>query len=172
MENFKTVKVVFVNNGENRGTYGAHCFLESFKGDINEKCQRFVNHDFDMLVETDLYRVIEIKMPIWFTEKYYLSNEINLKFSVALGGEQVYNFNETQFKNFNRLGQKLQYWYEWSKKSKNKFIQSLRNQFNDWLSNEDNKYTSPFSYKQIECAFKFFPHWEADNIATRVYWQK
>jgi hypothetical protein len=172
LSSVKKVQVVFMNTGENRGSHSEHAFLESFTGDLDEKCSRCANADFNMLVEDDLYRVKEVLMPEWFTEQYYLRNYIQLRFARGLGGSQVYGFNRTQFENFIKLGETLQFWFGWSAKSKSGFVLSLRGQFDQWLANEDNKYNSPLSAKQIDCAYKFCPTWEAKSAAAHIYRSK
>lgn len=168
----KTVSVVFENNGENVGTYGVLCFLESFKGDINEKTQRFVNSGWDMLVETDLYAVEEVCMPDWFTEQDYLNHNISLKYAIALVGKKVFEFNRIMFNNVISLPEQYQYFVGYmlkTRKKQNSFMDSLEAQIMIWLNTESNKYERPLSYKQFDTASKFAKLYEANRVANNVY---
>ncbi len=171
----KTVSIVLYNNGENCGTYDFFCFMENFKGEINEIVSRFVNADFDMLVDTNLYKVVQKDMPNWMNEDDYKEYNIALRYLLALvdNAETVYNWNKTEFINASRLNEQYQYFIGYLlKQKKNTFLLSLKDQVLSWLKNENNKYGSPLSIKQFQAGSTYCKLWEAKRIAESVYYMR
>lgn len=171
----KTVKLVLINNGENRGTYAPLCFLSSFPTDkdLNETCIRCMNWDFDMPVECSLYKVSDIEIPDWMTEQYYLHNYISYKFSCALAYDFVLTLNEDQYNKFKALGEKYQYFIDeyFKGNTKNPFKISIREQIIAWLNSPyDYKRPTPLSPRQFEAAARYVPLYNAKSISTRAYY--
>ena len=166
----KLQKIVYYASGENSGTYSAKCFLENFTGDLNEKTERFVSWDCNIPTEVDMFRVREVQLPDWMSENEFMEWEIDYKYAIGLAGECVIEMSREKFMNFKDLSEKKKYWYGWAKKSKNAFITSLFNQFDQWL--EDPKFKSPLSEKQWEYATRYCPLYEAKAISKSLYYQR
>lgn len=165
----KTVTVIYHADGENQGTYGALCFAENFTGNLSEKTQRFISHDFDQTTEVDLYKKRVVRIPDWMQEQDYLSHEVQLKFSVALAGDCVLSLSREEFNRFTGLSDRLRYWYGWAQKQKTPFIASLLDQFNAWLRGETG-FNSPLSPAQFEAGSKFCPLYKAKKISEKLYY--
>ena len=90
----KKQTLVLRNNGENCGTYSVICFLESFKGNMDETCMRCLSFDDNRQVETPLYSTFNLMIPEWMTESFFLANSINYKFAVGLVGQFLFTLNE------------------------------------------------------------------------------
>lgn len=125
-------------------------------------------------IECNMFRIYEIEMPDWFTEQYFLDHHISLRWAQAFGMPE--NFTRTQFENFTRLGEKYRYFICWIfekySNTKNAFMQSIKTQIENWLSDEQPRYGQPLSEKQFEAASKFCPLYEAKRISARTYWSR
>ena len=167
-----TQKIVFYQSGANVGTYSPLCFLENFNNDINEKTNRCVSFDNDMLVETNMYVIKEIQIPEWMDEGFYLKNHISYKFAIGLGGEFALTLTKVAISNFFTLSEQYQYFIGWLMKgnTKNSFKLSIREQIINWLNTENNKYRKPLSDTQFSAASKFCPLFEAKQVSNAIYW--
>lgn len=164
-------KIVYYASGENKGTYDPLCFLENFTGDLNETDTKFYNWDCDIPVTVPKYGVNEQRIPEWMDERDFLDHHIELKYSVGLAGEQVFDFSRFEFFRFSNLSQKQKYWYGWASKSKNEFIQSVLNQMKRWLRGEV-EYKYPLTDKQWAAATKYCPLYKADKISNSLYYNR
>lgn len=172
----RTAKVVFIANGENAGTYGPLCFLESFPADkdINEKCERFVSWDCNIYTSVDLYRIQNIKIPYWMTEQEFLTDFIKYKFAIGLAPEFTASLEREQWNKFKNLSEQYQYFINeyFTGSTKNEFKQSLRRQIIDWLNSPyDHKRPTPLSPKQFEIATRYINLRTAKNISTSIYYR-
>ena len=170
----KSIQIVFINNGENCGTYSPLCFLNSFPADkdINEKCERFISWDCNIYTSTDLYRVRVENLPDWMTEDYYLQNHIDWKFAHAQAPDFCDQLTQDQFNKFKGLGEKYQYFIGsyFEGKTKNPFKISIRAQIMEWINAPyDYKRPQPLSPRQFEAATKYTPLYNAGRISSRVY---
>jgi hypothetical protein len=170
----KPQKIVFYQSGANVGTYSPLCFLENFNNDINEKTNRCVSFDNDMLVETDMYVIKVIQIPEWMDEAYYLNHHIGYKFAVGLGGDYVTTLSKVAMSNFLTLGETYQYFIGvyMQGNTKSNFKLSIRAQIENWLNTDNNKYRTPLSENQFSIASKYVRLYEAKQIATHIYWDR
>lgn len=167
----KIVEIVCINRGENVGTYSPLCFLESFTGDINEKCTRCLSYDDNRLVETQLYSLSKIKIPEWMDEEFYLQYSIKYHYSMCLLNDFGYSLTKEQMLKIFQLNEVYKYFFGWLFKgnTKNKFKLDIRSKCFDWL-NGDSKYELPLSNSQFIAAAKFCPLYEARKLTTALYY--
>lgn len=166
----KLQKIVYYASGENSGTYDPKCFIENFTGDLSEKTERFVSWDCNIYTKVDMFRVRELELPDWMEERDFMDHHIALKYAIGLADETVLEMSREMFMNFIELSERKKYWYGWAKKSKNAFIKSLVEQFDNWL--KDPKFGSPLSQKQWEAGTKYCPLWKAKTISSSLYYQR
>lgn len=173
METTKTQKIVLIESGENRGTLSPKCFLENFSGDLTEKTMRFINADWDQKIEVNLYSVVDVTMPVWMNEADYLQYYIGLRFA-QIQYSEIINWDRMQVLNFISLGENYQYFVGWlltkHKNTKNSFMQSIKENVQDWLNEEQHKYNRPLSDKQFESASKYCPIYKAKQLSTSLYY--
>lgn len=165
----KKVEVVFYQAGENNGTWSPKCFLENFTGDLAEKTTRLISHDFWQPIEVDMFKVVVVPMPEFFTEEVYLRHSIDLRFARAYGMPE--NISEVEFYNFIRLDGRYQHFLCWLLKgnTKNSFKLSIREQVKAWLSTERPAHNMPLTQRQYEAVTKFYPSYEYKQISNHVY---
>jgi len=162
-------EIVFHANGENQGTYGPLCFLENFRGDLNEKTEKFVSWDCNIPVTVNKYKVRTHDLPAWMDEKTYLDNHISLKFLIGLSNLSPEEIKEQHFYKLIQLGENYQFFLGWIKTKKGSFIESIREQINAWLDDPEPKYPQPLSQRQFEAATKFCPLYQAKKISNQIY---
>lgn len=156
-------------NGENSGTYGPLCFLENFKGDIDEKVDRFVSWDCNIPITVDRYRIKTVTIPDWMDEATYLARHIELKYIQGLTG--IENPTQVQFNNLCRLSENYRYFIGWllERKKLNDFMQSILNQVMNWLNDPNPQHDRPLSPRQYEAATRYCPIYKGKQISNNIY---
>jgi hypothetical protein len=170
----KNKKVVFYQSGEINGTFAPKCFLENFKGDLEEICTRLISNDFWEPITVKYYKVSEVVLPEWMTEDIYLKEYIKLNFAIAQG--MPLQFNSTQYYNYVSLPEKYQYFVSWLLKkhtnTSNEFMRSIVEQVNNWMQAEKNKYDKPLSETQFSYASKYCPLYNAAKNSAKAYYTR
>lgn len=156
-------------NGENANTYGPLCFLENFKGDLNEQVDRFVSWDCDIPIFVNRYKIVETDVPDWMDEQTYLNSHIELKYIQVLTG--IENPTQIQFNNLCRLSENYRYFIGWllERKKLNDFMQSILNQVMNWLNDPNPQHDRPLSPRQYETATRYCPIYKAKQVSERIY---
>lgn len=156
-------------NGENAGTYGPLCFIENFKGDINEQVNRFVSWDCDIPIYVNRYKVVEVEIPDWMDERTYLDSHIQLKYIQGLTGIQAPT--QIQFNNLCKLSENYRYFIGWllGRKKLNDFMKSIFDQVQEWINDPAPKYDRPLSPRQYEAATRYCPIYKAKQVSSRIY---
>jgi hypothetical protein len=149
----KTHQIVFINNGENVGTVAPFCSLDKFTGDLQTKVNLCLSYDNDMLVQIDLYSVVDITLPEWLSVDEWTNDNIAYGYMWNRGVDP--SWPESWQKGLLTLPGVTQIACVKllnTKKFRSSFRLSLRNQLVDWLetAEEDRLYDKPFSVRQIE----------------------
>lgn len=162
------VEVVFEAKGENRGTYDPICFLSSFTGDMQEKVKRFINADWDQLVDVDRYIVRKIRLPKWVNEKFFMANEVELRYAKAYGFD-VANTTESQFNQIRKLGDKQAILVaKWLKSNPRKeYTKARKARVLSWLNGESD-YDLPVSPREFQNAMQYERFPDSYSIRERA----
>jgi hypothetical protein len=168
-----THKIVFVNNGENCGTYDPYCELSSFNGDLEAKVSRCMSWENDMLVSTNLHVVRDIVLPEWLSPAEWIENNIAWGYAWNRGVDA--GWSESWQRGLLKLAPGLQVSCIKLLKVRNfrsGFRKSLRDQLVNWLEDPAPKYTRPFSDRQEGALVAFRDVIEAKRADESCYYSK
>jgi hypothetical protein len=150
---FTTHQIVFINDGENAGTVAPVVPLDKFTGDLGAKVRRCLSFDNDMLVEINLYSVVNVTLPEWLPAWDWINTNIAYGYMWNRGVDP--SWPESWQKGLLNLPAGLQVACAKllrTKKFRSEFRLSLRNQLVGWLETppEERLYSSPFSARQAQ----------------------
>lgn len=170
----KQQRMIYHADGENAGTYGFLCFAENFKGDLEEKTEKFVSWDCDIYTQVHKYSERTVIVPDWMTENLWKEYHIDYKYIIGLTDIEPDKLSRTWFDKLRRLNESYRYFIGWvlGKKTANPFMTSIREQIINWLDDEQSKYGTPLSPKQWEVATRYCPLYKAKQISTSLYYNR
>lgn len=171
-----THRILFTREGNENSTTAMYVKAVYTEGMVDLEATGSFCWSFDdnRLVTDKLYEVRNVTLPDWLPAEEWVRNNIEWKYTFALGVDERTNPAFARFLAYSNLGaaSKLALVKLWNTKSfRSEFRKSLRAQLEAFINTpaDERKYPQPFSSKQWQSLVTVHDQIEARRIGERTY---